>query len=276
MKNILLTISYDGTPFSGWQRQPGQQTVQGEIEKALSSLCGKSVLINGCSRTDAGVHGLDQKASFKEDLKVPTENLAYALNNSLPGSIRILSAEEKEPDFHARFDCKGKTYIYRIYNGNVMSPFARNRYYRVGPVLDTIAMKKAAEYVIGTHDFACFQATGGTPRETTIRTIYQMDISEGAFPVEFHEEVLHSGISEAFSAKTFAVAVTGDGFLYNMVRIIAGTLVDVGLGKIRPEDIPGIINGKDRTKAGHTAPARGLYLAKVYYEEEWNHGEANV
>lgn len=256
-RNILLTISYDGTPFSGWQRQPERETVQGEIEKALSVLCATPICINGTSRTDAGVHALGQRASFSGGFAIPTENLKFAMNNMLPGSIRIVKVEEKPLDFHARFDCKGKTYIYKIVNSKEKDPFRRNFCYYVERNLDTEAMREAAEYIVGTHDFACFQAAGGEERETTVRTIFDIKIlskcrsDNGNFEGKEEEEI--------------EIHVSGDGFLYNMVRIIAGTLVDVGLGKISSKEIDKIIDSKDRTKAGHTAPAKGLYLAEIYY-----------
>lgn len=267
-KNILLTVSYDGTPFSGWQRQPGRMTVQGELERAVSELVGRPVKINGCSRTDAGVHALGQRAGFSEDISIPVENIRRALNDMLPGSIRIVSCEEKPEGFHARFDSRGKTYIYRIVNGPMKDPFERNYCYHVRRPLDVDKMRRAAAFIEGTHDFACFQASGGQERETTVRTIYELDIEE-----EKRRPFLPAG-REAddadgyFGGKEIVLSVTGDGFLYNMVRIITGTLVDAGLGKILPENLPDIIEGKDRRKAGHTAPARGLYLAEVYYGDK--------
>ena len=253
-RNILLTIAYDGTPFAGWQRQPNQMTVQGEIERVLSVLCAMPIEINGTSRTDAGVHALGQCASFRGDFRIPTENIKRAANNALPGSIRIVSVEEKPLDFHARFDCKGKTYLYRVINLKDRSPFERNFCYYVDRALDTGKMKKAAEYIIGTHDFACFQAAGGHERKTTVRTISRLEVETR--PVE-------TTLNRA--EREIDIKVTGDGFLYNMVRIIAGTLVDVGLGKIEPEELTQIIAGRDRTAAGHTAPPGGLYLAEIYY-----------
>ncbi|MBR6443861.1 MAG: tRNA pseudouridine(38-40) synthase TruA [Firmicutes bacterium] len=253
-RNILLTIEYDGSVFHGWQRQPEVLTVQGMIEEALSTVCGKPVEIDGTSRTDAGVHAHGQRASFKGDFGIPTERLAYAVNNVLlsdkwgeaAGAARILKAEEVSPDFHARFDAKGKTYVYRIYNLPEMDVFRRNYCYHIPDELDTDAMVKAAKHIEGTHDFKCFEAAGGQERETTVRTIERITVERTD---DGHVEI----------------TVTGDGFLYNMVRIITGTLVEVGLGKRDPEEIPAIIEDKDRTKAGHTAPPQGLYLESIYY-----------
>lgn len=255
-KNILLTIEYDGSDFHGWQRQPSKPTVQGTIEQLLTKLLKTRVILNGTSRTDAGVHAFGQRASFKADVKIPVEKLALVMNNTLASlekgpfaisPIRIVAAEEKPMDFHARFDSKGKKYIYKICNTGEISTFSRNYVYHVTKPLDIEAMKKAAGFIVGTHDFKCFEASGSDVRETTVRTIYKLDIVKGT------------------SAGDIELHVSGDGFLYNMVRIITGTLVDVGHGKISPDDIEKILNSKDRTMAGHTAPPYGLYLAEVYY-----------
>ncbi|HUM55659.1 MAG TPA: tRNA pseudouridine(38-40) synthase TruA, partial [Bacillota bacterium] len=201
--------------------------------------------IKGTSRTDAGVHAMGQMASFEGDIKIPTERLAYVLNNHLPGSIRIKEAIEKPLGFHARFDAKGKKYIYRIMNCSQRDPFKRNFYYFVEKPLDLPSMQKAAAYIEGKNDFKCFQAAGSTEKETTVRTVKNLSIKK--------------------ESDEITIEITGDGFLYNMVRIIAGTLVDVGHGKISPLDMPLIIKSKDRRKAGHTAPPQGLYLAEVFY-----------
>jgi len=252
-KNILLTIAYDGAGFSGWQRQPDKPTVQGHLENTLSSLFKREIVLNGCSRTDAGVHALGACASFKADIGLPVEKISMVVNNALCGRekgpfaiapVRILDAKEMPEDFHARFDCRGKKYVYRISNSKEIDVFSRNYVYHVEKPLDTAAMQKAAAVLRGTHDFKSFESSGGNPRETTVRTIFDADVS-GEGQIE--------------------IAVSGDGFLYNMVRIIAGTLVDIGHGKIAAEDMKQIIEATDRTKAGHTAPPYGLYLAEVYY-----------
>ncbi len=254
-KNILLTIEYDGTNFSGWQRQPDKSTVQGHIEQVLSSLLKKEILINGTSRTDAGVHAFGQRASFKADVKIPTDKLPLVINNALASQekgsfaispVRIADAQEMPEDFHARFDCKGKKYIYKIRNAHEKDIFLRNYVYMVETPLDTDAMAQAAIHLKGTHDFKSFEAAGGNPRETTVRTIFDIEV-------------------KCVSENEIEIHVSGDGFLYNMVRIITGTLVDIGLGKIEAGKMPEIIDAKDRTRAGHTAPPYGLYLAEVYY-----------
>ena len=281
-KNILLTIEYDGSVFHGWQRQPGIATVQGHLEEILSSLLREEVTLNGTSRTDAGVHALGQRASFITESGIPAERIAPAANNMLRGRekgsfamspVRILSSEEVPAGFHARFDAKGKRYVYRIRNAASSDVFSRNYVYHVDRPFDTAAMAKAAAYLQGTHDFKSFEASGGTPRETTVRTIY--DIKVAACDKESRGEGMAGrtagllGTAGAAGDDGFAgdieISVSGDGFLYNMVRIITGTLVDAGLGKIDPDGMKDMIEARDRSAAGHTAPPYGLYLAEIYY-----------
>ena len=254
-RNLLLTIEYDGSEFSGWQRQPERRTVQGELERVLSKVCGVPIQINGTSRTDAGVHALGQRASFKLESGIPTDKVKLAANNILAGGknlasqvgdVRILQVEEMPEDFHARFDSKGKKYRYVIYNGEDQNIFCRKYCYQIQKPLDVDAMKEAAKHIVGTHDFASFQSAGGQERETTVRTVFGLDVFRNGQDV--------------------VIEIAGDGFLYNMVRIITGTLVEVGLGKRKADDLVSIIESTDRTKAGHKAPAEGLYLVEVYYE----------
>ena len=256
-RNILLTIEYDGTLFYGWQRQPEVRTVQGELENVLSKVCGTEIQLNGTSRTDAGVHALGQRASFKVKSGIPTDRIRMAVNNMLSGGkqsrnkcsdVRITEVREVPEDFHARFCSKGKKYRYLIRNEEEPDIFERNYSYHVKEPLDLERMNRAAEYIKGTHDFACFQSAGGNPRETTVRTVYSLDV--------FRED----------NGK-IAIEISGDGFLYNMVRIIAGTLVETGKGKREPEEMKAVIESADRQKAGHTAPPEGLYLVEVYYDE---------
>lgn len=263
-KNILLTIAYDGAGFSGWQRQPDKPTVQGHLENTLTGLFKSEITLNGCSRTDAGVHALGACASFKADIGLPVEKIPMVVNNALCGRekgpfaiapVRVLEAKEMPEDFHARFDCKGKKYIYRIENTKTVDVFSRNYVYHVDTPLDIEAMKLAAAYLKGTHDFKSFESSGGNPRETTVRTIFDAEVS-----------ATNPAAGQGMAGQ-IEIAVSGDGFLYNMVRIITGTLVDIGRGKIAPEDMEKIIEAADRTKAGHTAPPYGLYLAEVYYDD---------
>ncbi len=254
MKNILLKIEYDGTDFHGWQKQPGRRTVQGELEKVLGMVCNTEISLNGTSRTDAGVHALGQQASFKAYFGIPVDRIMLAANNLLVGGrnsltvgdVRIKEVTEMPPDFHARYDAKGKTYRYKILNQEELSIFSRNYCYQVRQPLNDDAMRKAAAHMVGTHDFRCFQAAGSEERATTIRTIKRIDIAR--------------------DGDLLQIEVTGDGFLYNMVRIITGTLVEAGLGKRDPEKIPYVLDSLDRGRAGHTAPPQGLYLARVYYD----------
>lgn len=260
-KNILLTIEYDGTGFSGWQRQPGRRTVQGVLEDLLTEIVygGKRVTIDGTSRTDAGVHALGQRATFQADIKMPVENLMKVMNDRLSGrpesrseneDIRIVGCEEVPDGFHARRSANGKMYRYSIRNAASMPVFFRDQRYLVTKPLDIERMREAAEYIKGTHDFACFQAAGGEPGKTTVRTVTKLDITA----------------KEAEGGGTdIDIEIAGDGFLYNMVRIITGTLVEVGEGKTRPEELQEIIDSGNRENAGHTAPPQGLTLVEVYY-----------
>lgn len=255
-RNILLTIAYDGTDFCGWQRQPAVRTVQGVLEEALTKVCRTEIRLNGTSRTDAGVHALGQRASFTGDFGIPTDRLARAVNNLLSAGqtyrtkssdVRILDAVEVDKGFHARFDSRGKRYRYVILNRPQADLFRRNYVYHVKEPLDVERMRAAAALIEGTHDFACFQSSGGTPRETTVRTVYSLRV-------------------EPRDDGEIWIEIAGDGFLYNMVRIIAGTLTEVGLGRKSPADIPLILAEGRRQQAGHTAPAEGLYLVEVFYD----------
>ena len=255
-KNILLTIQYDGTDFHGWQKQPQARTVQGEIEHVLRYIAGEEIVIHGTSRTDAGVHALGQCASFTWDNPLPTEKLPLIMNrrfgtdglgrNGAPGDIRILSAKEMPEGFHARYSCVGKTYLYRICRGGDL--WKRNQVFRYPEELDTDRMREAAKHIVGTHDFKCFETAGGTPRETTVRTITELTVEQS----EPEGEIL--------------IRVTGDGFLYNMVRIIVGTLCEAGTGRRDPAEIPEVIASRDRSRAGFTAPPQGLYLEQIYFD----------
>ncbi|WP_303858086.1 tRNA pseudouridine(38-40) synthase TruA [Aminicella lysinilytica] len=254
VRNILLTIEYDGTGFHGWQRQPEVRTVQGVLEEALSRVCATPITIDGVSRTDAGVHALGQRATFSGDFGIPADRIPIAVNGLLSGTdregdLRIIESRQVPSGFHARFDARGKKYRYMIRNEESMAVFLRNYRYQVPETLDLDLMRTAASYIVGEHDFACFQAAGGTPRETTVRTVTSLDIFQAG---------------EAGS-RDISIEIAGDGFLYNMVRIITGTLVEVGRGKITPEQMINILDSHDRGQAGHTAPPQGLYLVEVYY-----------
>lgn len=245
MRKIKLKIEYDGTNYHGWQIQKNANSVQETIEEAISRLLGNEIGIVGCSRTDVGVHAYGQVAHFVTDSSIPGDKFSYAINNLLPSDIVIKQSEEVSEEFHSRYSAKGKKYRYLIYNEAHASAIMRNRTYHVRPELDFEKMQKAAKYFIGQHDFAAFQATGGQVR-STVREIYNMELLR-------KEDNLIS------------IEVSGNGFLYNMVRIIAGTLIYVGMGKIDADEIPLIIDSLDRTRAGKTAPSEGLYLMEIYY-----------
>lgn len=244
MKNIKLTIEYDGTNYHGWQSQENALTVQDVVEKAINKLTGEQCSLNGSSRTDTGVHALGQAANFFTESSIPPDKFSFALNSILPGDVSIKHSEEVNMDFHARFMSKGKKYRYLIYNSRMPSALLRNRAMHVPLSLDEDKMLKAAQFLLGKHDFVSFRASGSTVK-TSERTIYGVSLKRTEDLLEFE--------------------IQGDGFLYNMVRIIVGTLVQVGSGKLDVLDMPFIIEAKDRRKAGLTAPAQGLYLVEVYY-----------
>ena len=244
MRNIKLTIEYDGKDFNGWQKQPNKLNIQGEIERAIEIITGEKVDLTASGRTDAGVHAIAQVANFKTNSNLPIGKFAVAINSKLKRTIRIQKAEEVEERFHSRYNCKQKTYRYIINNNEQGSAIYRNLEYFVPTKLNIEEMKKAIKFFEGEHDFKGFKASG-TSSKSSVRTIYKTSIKE--------------------EKDRIIIELTGNGFLYNMVRIISGTLVDVGLGKIKAEEIPEIINSKDRTRAGKTLPPYALYLVKVEY-----------
>ncbi len=246
MKNIKLIIEYDGKNYPGWQSQPGKVSIQTEIEKAILEITGEEVDLIAAGRTDAGVHALGQTANFHTNTTIETNKIPYALNSKLPNSIVIKEAFEVEERFHARYNCKGKTYRYIIYENEFPSALNRYREFHVPYAIDKDKMKKALKFFEGTHDFKGFKSSGGSPKKTTVRTLSKCEMRE------------ENG--------RIIIELTGDGFLYNMVRIICGTVLDVGLGKINLEEVPAIIESGDRKRAGRTLPPHGLYLVKVYYE----------
>lgn len=246
MRRILVTVSYDGTAYSGWQKQKNEniKTVQGEFERACKRLFKTEIGTIGASRTDAGVHALGQRAVFDIDSTIPTDRIPMALNSFLPEDIVITAAEDAEADFNPRFAAKSKTYEYKIYNSPFRNPIYRNFTEYVREKLDVTKMKQAAEAFVGEHDFKGFCSSGNSSK-TTVRTIY--------------------GISVEKDRSVITIRVTGNGFLYNMVRIIAGTLIYVGNGKIDPSDMADIIASGDRIRAGKTAGPSGLTLMEVVY-----------
>ena len=252
MKRVGLVVAYDGTKYSGWQTQPNGITIQGVLNDTLSELLGEKIETIGASRTDAGVHALGNVAVFDTESRIPGEKFSYALNQRLPEDIRIQLSEEVEPDFHPRYCDTRKTYEYHIQNGKIPLPTERLYSHLVIFPLNIQAMQEAGQYLVGTHDFKSFCAAK-TQAQTTVRTVTGIEVeahplSEGEYP-----------------SKKVIIRVTGEGFLYNMVRIISGTLIKVGLGVYPPEHVKQILEDCDRSKAGETVPAKGLFLKKIEY-----------
>lgn len=246
MARIRLTLEYDGTNYSGWQRQINAMSVQQRLEEALQSLTGERIVVTGSSRTDAGVHSLGQTVHFDTASRIPPEKYSFALNTRLPEDIRVRQSMAAAEDFHARFHTKGKTYRYQIYNHAHASAILRNTHAHVMYPMDMQKMQSELDALVGTHDFGGFAASGSIVKDT-VRTIYS------AF-VERQDEVV-------------SIYVTGTGFLYNMVRIIAGTASDVATGRIEPGAIRRAIETGNRLDLGMTAPACGLTLMRVYYDQ---------
>lgn len=244
-RRVLITLSYDGTAYAGWQRQQNALAVQQVLEEALSFLTHENITVTGSSRTDAGVHALGQMVHFDTAGRIPAEKFPFALNTCLPADIRALAGVDAAPDFHARFDAKGKKYTYRIHNAPHASALYRNFCAHVPQKLDFDRMQKSLVSLIGTHDFAAFQAAGGTAK-TTLRTIYDVSLEKNGCDL--------------------TLTIRGNAFLYNMVRIIAGTMLDIGMGRLPEDAFARALKTGDRLELGITAPACGLELTKVYYE----------
>ena len=244
MTAFRITVAYDGADFVGWQRQAAGVSIQGLLEDALGEIDGRPVTVAGAGRTDAGVHALAQVAAFSLAREIESDVIMRALNAHLPETVRVLAAEIVDAGFHPQFAARAKTYRYRIWNGDAVSPFERSYAWHVPGRLDIDAMAAAARLFEGTHDFAAFQGTGSDVK-TTVRTVMRSLVSNDE-PLVSYE-------------------ITGDGFLRHMVRTIAGTLVDVGRGRRSEESIGGLIASGDRSAAGQTAPAHGLFLVRVDY-----------
>lgn len=253
MKRVKLTVSYDGTAYCGWQKQNNGITVEEVLNRTLSDLLGKEMAVIGASRTDAGVHALGNVAVFDTDARMPAEKFSYALNARLPEDIRIQKAEEVDADFHPRYANSTKTYEYRIYQGPFAQPLMHVNTYFFHRKLDVEKMKTAASYLVGEHDFAAFCSAHAQVRETT-RTIYRAEFTETP--------------DENGSGRLLTFRISGNGFLYNMVRIIVGTLLDVGEGRYAPEKVKALLDGGKREDAGPCAPAVGLTLVKIDYEKQ--------
>ena len=251
MRNLKLTIAYDGTDFSGWQVQPGAKTIQGTLASAIGRITGENVLPQGSGRTDAGVHALAQVATFQTELAIPTANLVIALNDILPSSIRVFDVQEMPPDFHPRKSARAKTYRYRIYREAICPPFLARYVWHYPYPLDESAMCEAAQLIEGEHDFTSFAA---------------VDLERG------HEGGI-SNVRRIFCSRwhrdecELIYEVRGNGFLHHMVRNLIGTFLLVGKATLGPEDVTRILAAKSRSAAGATAPPNGLYLVNVEYDE---------
>ncbi len=249
MKRVKLIVAYDGTNYCGWQIQPNGVTIESVLNQHLSALLKEDIIVTGASRTDSGVHSLGNVAIFDTNTRIPAEKISFALNQKLPEDIVVQDSREVPSDWHPRYQKGKKTYEYRILNCTFRNPTRRLDTYFYHHKLDVQAMQKAAEYLVGEHDFKSFCAVSAQVK-TTVRTIYDC-------------KVLKEG-------NIITIRVTGNGFLYNMVRIIAGTLIKVGAGDITPESILDILTACDRSKAGPTAPAHGLTMIGIDYENSVN------
>ena len=247
MRNIALKLMYEGTAYHGWQVQKTEVTVAETLERGISKVCGEPIKLVGCGRTDAGVHAEHYIANFRTSSRIPIDRLPFAINTHIPEDIVVMAAYEVEDDFNAIGSCIKKEYTYRIYNSRIKNPFYVHRAYFYPKRLDEEVMDRAARMFVGTHDFAAVRSVG-TDVKSTVRTIY-------------HCYVTRSG-------DLLELKVCANGFLYNMVRAITGTVLYAAEGKITPEDIPVILEKGDRTAAGPTVPPGGLYLTKVWYEDE--------
>ena len=247
MKNIALRLRYDGSRYHGWQVQKNAVTVAQTMEEALAKVCGERVKLTGCGRTDAGVHALRYCANFHSGCTVPVDRLPLAVNSRLPDDIAVVDAVEVPDDFNAIGSCLKKEYTYRIYNSRIKNPFYVNRAYFYPKKLDEAVMDAAARAFEGTHDFRAVRSVG-TETKTTVRTVHYCRVTRRGELLE--------------------LKVCADGFLYNMVRAITGTVLYAAEGKLTAEDIPKILDSGDRTLAGPTVPPGGLYMTRLWYEDE--------
>lgn len=247
MKNVALRIMFDGSHYHGWQVQKSETTIAGTLEAVLSQLCEHPVKIHGCGRTDAGVHAECYCANFRTSSNIPTDRLPLAVNSLLPTDIAVQSAIEAPDDFDANLSCVKKEYTYRIFNSRIRNPFYSGRAYFYPQTLDIASMKKAARHFVGTHDFAAVRSVG-TETKTTVRTVFWYEVEVKEPFVEFR--------------------ACADGFLYNMARAMVGTLLYVSEGKIASDELPRLLEQKDRSLTGPTVPPDGLYLTRIWYNGE--------
>lgn len=263
MRRIMLTVAYDGTGYHGWQAQSGKKTIEGVLNRCLFELTGETIEVVGASRTDSGVHALGNIAVFDTASRIPADKFSYALNRRLPEDIRIQGAKEVSAAFHPRRCESRKTYEYRIYNAPFALPTMRFYSYFLYVPLDIDLMSQAAACLVGEHDFKSF-CNVDTQARTTVRRVDSVEVWERKFADGFDGQKCPAGDGMPQSGREIIIRVTGRGFLYNMVRIIVGTLIEAGRGHIAPERVKEILESKDRQQAGPTAPACGLTL--VEYE----------
>lgn len=247
MKRIKLEVAYDGTDYCGWQIQPKDKTIEGVLNETLSLFLGEEITVIGASRTDSGVHALGNVAVFDSRTRISGERIARALNQKLPDDIVIQSSKEVTDDFHPRYQDTRKTYEYTIYNADFDNPVTARHHHFVYVPLDVERMRKASQYFLGEHDYISFSTTGSQTK-TTVRTIYECEVKQ--------------------DGPYITMRVTGNGFLYNMVRMMAGTLITIGRGRRDPEWIKELFENPQRGKAGPNAPAKGLTLIKIRYMDE--------
>ena len=246
MRNLKVMMAFRGTNYHGYQKQENALTVQEVVESAVSKILNIPTRIYGCSRTDTGVHAEQFCFSFNTEREIPVKNFVRGINGYLPDDISVLSCEEVPPDFHARYSCRGKTYLYKIHSSESKNPFMTDLALHYRRELNIPLIQEASKHFIGTHDFASF-CSNCSEKQSTIRTIYDITIEK----------------NESF----VLMLVKGDGFLYNMVRVLVGTLLDVSEGRIDVSKLDDILKARDRKCAGRTAPAHGLYLHEVFYDE---------
>jgi len=268
MRTLKLIVAYDGTDLVGWQRQAAGVSVQGLLEQAFETLEGAPVPVTGAGRTDAGVHATGQVASLQVQSKLPPADLRRALNAHLPPGVRVLAVEQAADGFHARFHATAKTYEYRVFNGPLVSPFAHRYVWHVTARLDLDRMVQAARLIEGQHDFGCFQSTGSAAR-TTVRRVFGSEVA-----ARDPDAIVAAGVTASFvpepvwwDGRLIVYRITGDGFLRHMVRAAVGTLVEIGRGAANVDLIAALLDGGARAAAGPTAPAQGLCLSAVSYED---------
>ncbi|MBR6403004.1 MAG: tRNA pseudouridine(38-40) synthase TruA [Eubacterium sp.] len=269
---ILLRVAYDGTSYSGWQCQDNARTIEGALNEALSQLTGEEIRVIGASRTDAGVHSHGNVCVFDTETRIPPDKICYAVNNSLQDDIRVIESREVDADFHPRHCDSVKTYEYKIWNDRFPSPVYRLYSHFTYRILDLAKMKAAALKLEGEHDFGAF-CSSGSQVETTVRTVYKIDIIVDTYKdgqITDSYSVSDNGDGQKMTSKygqMIRIRVTGSGFLYNMVRIIAGTLIDIGNGLMDISDIDKCLESHDRADAGPTAPANGLTMIGIEYKK---------